>query len=398
MSALNCLELLRSSVPEVEGSGWKALNRFADDLDDLTRTAPDPREFTLWSTWVMGVRRTLAEHGHRTPSGSGAGSWQVLAQFIAGFHDLDLRDCLGAGHGALILDNAAPETAARWRARLEAGQLVGIAATERHGGSRVLEITTRARVGLRGNWLLSGEKSWVARLTEASGFVVFFRDPNGHISAAVVEAGAPGLDHDVIDAAGLTGCSWGLLRFQEVAIDPVADLVGGTGDGVRVFRNHFAGFRPLVTATALGAALRVHTLTADILGSRKKLGIVPTVRDNALMTLGRSYVEIISALLGTIVACRLATARNPQAELISQLSKADGVDTALRVVTELTPLIGAAGFQRSHPVAKVRADISGLLYADGIHDALYRSGGRRLLEQLHLEAGSGAQARSPFSK
>ncbi|MDG4785083.1 hypothetical protein O7626_03910 [Micromonospora sp. WMMD1102] len=73
-----------------------------------------------------------------------AGSvWQTLAQFCAGVHDLDLRDVTGPGHGAMILTDAAEATAETWRARLGRGDLVGIAATELHGGSRVQEITTR---------------------------------------------------------------------------------------------------------------------------------------------------------------------------------------------------------------------------------------------------------------
>jgi hypothetical protein len=55
------------------------------------------------------------------------------------------------------------------------------------------------------------------------------------------------------------------------------------------------------------------------------------------------------------------------------------VDTAHRAVTNLVPLLGAAGFQLHNPVAKARHDLTGLLYADGIHDSLYRSGGKSLL-------------------
>ena len=101
---------------------------------------------------------------------------QTLAQFVCGFHDLDLRDATGLGHGALL--RRAPEpTRTRWLTRLAAGHLVGIAATERHGGSRIQEITTRAVPVGPHRWAITGEKVWVSRLAEASGIVVFFRDP-----------------------------------------------------------------------------------------------------------------------------------------------------------------------------------------------------------------------------
>ena len=53
------------------------------------------------------------------------------------------------------------------------------------------------------------------------------------------------------------------------------------------------------------------------------------------------------------------------------------MDNVNYVVGEAAPLVGAAGFQHSHPIAEARADLTGLPYADGIHDSLYRSGGRQ---------------------
>jgi hypothetical protein len=78
-------------------------------------------------------------------------------------------------------------------------------------------------------------------------------------------------------------------------------------------------------------------------------------------------------------ARRRTATGHPSADLAARTSKAAGVDTAVHAVADLTPLVGAAGFQRGHPVAKARADLTGLLYADGIHDSLYRSGGITLL-------------------
>ena len=48
-------------------------------------------------------------------------------------------------------------------------------------------------------------------------------------------------------------------------------------------------------------------------------------------------------------------------------------------VSELTLLVGAPGFTADWPLAKARRDLNGLLYADGIHDSLYRAVGRALI-------------------
>ncbi|WP_329474438.1 acyl-CoA dehydrogenase family protein [Kribbella sp. NBC_01484] len=373
------LDPLRSSIGEVDDSGWHDLHRLADDLSALCAAAPRLADSTARSQWLLQVRRDLASRGHRSPTGRAGLVWQTLAQFTAGFHDLDLRDATGTGHGAMILAEGTADAAVRWRTRVEAGQLVGIAATERHGGSRIQEMTTRAVLRRDGTWQITGEKCWVSRLIESTGFVVFFRDPDGRISAAVVDADQPHVEREVIEPFGLEGWSWGLLHLNEVPVDPAADLIGRPGDGLGVFRRHFAGFRPLVTATALGTAAGVHTLVTGALAAKARVGVLPRIRDNALVVLGRTHAEITAALLAAITTSRLAADEHPHADFAARVGKAAGVDTAVRAVADLAPLIGAAGFQRAHPVAKARADLTGLLYADGIHDSLYRSGGVSLL-------------------
>ncbi|MEU7617717.1 acyl-CoA dehydrogenase family protein [Micromonospora rifamycinica] len=381
-SAMRWLGPLRSSVPEIDDNGWQDLHRLSGTLGDLCVTASNSaQDPAAWSRWLLGVRRKLADRGHRAPAGRAGLVWQTLAQFTAGFHDLDLRDATGPGHGAMILTEGSAQASARWGARLAAGELVGIAATERHGGSRVREITTRATVHRDGTWRLTGEKCWVSRVMESAGFVVFFRDPDSRISAAVVNADQPRLERKVIEPCGLGGWTWGVLHLHEVPIDPATDLLGRPGDGLGVFRRHFARFRPLVTATALGTAAGVHTLVTEALTAKTRIGLLPQVRDNALVVLGRTHAEITAALLAALTTSRLAADAHPHADFAARVGKAAGVDTALRAVADLAPLIGAAGFQRAHPVAKARNDLTGLLYADGIHDSLYRSGGVTLLTE-----------------
>lgn len=71
---------------------------------------------------------------------------------------------------------------------------------------------------------------------------------------------------------------------------------------MRLLRTHFAHYRPLVAATALGAAAAAHDRTATLLDSRQHDGIVSRIRDNALIIVGRTYAEINAALLAWV--CR----------------------------------------------------------------------------------------------
>lgn len=78
-----------------------------------------------------------------------------------------------------------------------------------------------------------------------------------------------------------------------------------------------------------------------------------------------------------LVACYFADTGHEQAGLWGTAMKAHGIDTAHLAAAELGLLLGAAGYRADSPIAKIRRDLGGLLYADGIHDSLYRAAGKQ---------------------
>ena len=78
--------------------------------------------------------------------------------------------------------------------------------------------------------------------------------------------------------------------------------------------------------------------------------------------------------------------------------KAHGVDSAYRAASDHALLAGAAGFTTGSVTAKARRDLNALLYADGIHDSLYRAAGRHLTSSAQPSmAVSSYPAGLPFS-
>jgi alkylation response protein AidB-like acyl-CoA dehydrogenase len=144
-----------------------------------------------------------------------------------------------------------------------------------------------------------------------------------------------------------------------------------------LLREHFAAYRPLVTATALGGAAAVFDTVAATLATRRASGELARLRDTALVTLGRAHANLVTALLGVIVAAQLSSAGRQDAERWGAAMKAHGIDTANQAAAELALLLGAVGYRADSPVAKIRRDLGGLLYADGIHDSLYRTAGKQ---------------------
>ena len=288
----------------------------------------------------------------------------------------------GFGHGRLIAAYASAAVAGPVAAPLLAGALAGIAVTETHGGSQVHATSTAAIPRRDGTWAVSGTKTWISRLDEAAVFCVFFKDPAGRLTAGVVNADSrwpvPPTGHArraCPDGRGVN-CTWTACGCGGVTSS------ARPGKGMDLLREHFAHYRPLVAATALGAAAAACDSVAAHLDARRKAGFITSLRDNALITLGRTYAQINAAMLAALTAQRLSQAGDDKAELWGCAAKAHGVDTAYAAVSELSLLAGAPGFAADSQLAKARRDLNGLLYADGIHDSLYRAVGRALIPGL----------------
>jgi len=384
--AARWLDPLLPAFPELTAHDTTMLDRFEDALRGLLEAHPVTRPAGAGerSRNLREVRRGLARSGYlglAVPARDGGHGrpplLQVLLQFTCGYHDVDLRDSTGLGHGRLVAAHAAPQVRDRWLPRLLAGDVSGIAITEPHGGTQVRATATNAVPAAGGTWRVSGTKTWISRLTEAAVFCVFFTAPDGKLTAAAMDAGADGLSRRLITPAGLSGWAWGELRLDGVIVRP-CDILGQPGEGMRLLHDHFARYRPLVAATALGAAASVHDQTATLLADRCHAGVIARVRDNALITLGRTWAQLNAALLAAVTAHRLADAGHPAAQAWGCAVKAHGADAAYQAASELALLAGAAGFTAGSRTAKTRSDLNALLYADGIHDSLYRAAGRTL--------------------
>jgi alkylation response protein AidB-like acyl-CoA dehydrogenase len=385
--AVRWLEPLLPSIPGLGGGVLARISRFDDALTALLDVYPvdygldqEARSFRLClvrqrlSTDGLLALAVPARHGgHGHPA-----VLQALLQFTCGYHDVNLRDSTGLGHGQLIADHATPQARDRWVPRILAGAVPGIAITESHGGTRVHATATHAVAAGDGTWQVTGVKTWISRLTEAAVFCLFFTAPCGQLTAAALDSGIAGLSRRLITPAGLSGWAWGELRLDHVTIRP-CDILGQPGNGMRLLRDHFATYRPLVAATALGAAAAVHDHASALLASRRQDGTIPRVRDSALITLGRTWAQVNAALLAAVTAHQLASTGHLDAETWGCGVKAHAADIAYQAASELALLEGAAGFTASSLAVKVRADLNALLYADGIHDSLYRSAGRNLI-------------------
>ena len=87
----------------------------------------------------------------------------------------------------------------------------------------------------------------------------------------------------------------------------------------------------------------MHTAVSEVLAAPVRTRALQRIRDNALIIVGRTHVDLTAALLGTLATVRLSGAGGAQADVWARISRASGVDTALAAVSELVSLLGAAG-------------------------------------------------------
>ncbi|MGW0649961.1 hypothetical protein ACWD4T_14260, partial [Streptomyces umbrinus] len=66
------------------------------------------------------------------------------------------------------------------------------------------------------------------------------------------------------------------------------------------------------------------------------------MRDTVLVALGRTHAELYGGLLSAVAAARLSELGSAVGDVWAREVKAHGVETALGVVQEIAPLVGAS--------------------------------------------------------
>lgn len=372
------LETFLSSA--VSAADWGFLADFESALSQM-----GPTSLRKESSSLLTLKRNLAAEGYggidvpASIGGRGKSSLlQMLIQFLCGYSDLDYRDIAHIGHGRLILNHGSQVQLERWANAILSGCLVGIAVTEPHGGTLVQSMRTVADKLPGGKWVLSGEKCWISRISEAAVIIVFFKIAGTEtIAAALLDPLSPGISKETLEPAGLHGWSWGRLMFQSVEFAD-SDFLATPARGLDLFRDHFMYYRPMVAMTALGGAAAMYDEIMLGLTSKVYVKSQDSVRDSAWETLGRGFIEIQAAALSALVAQQLVGSRQEMAGVWSRSSKALGCQAAYSLASKLAVFGGAAAYHEQSRITKIHDDLRAFLYADGVIDALFRSSGREL--------------------
>ncbi len=317
-----------------------------------------------------------------------------LAREILAFRD-GLSDFAFAMQGlgtASISLFGSPALTARYLPPVRDGRAIAaFALSEPEAGSDVAALATTAKADGASHLRIDGSKTWISNGGIADHYVVFARSGEAPgakgLSAFVVDADAPGLSVaeriEVIAPHPLAA-----LRFEGVRV-PLANRLGGPGDGFKVAMATLDVFRSTVGAAALGFARRALHETVERAASRKLFGASLAELQLTQGAMADSASEVDASAL---LVYRAAWTKDQGAARVSReaaIAKMFATEAAQRVIDRAVQLHGGFGVTKGVKVEELYREIRALRIYEGATEVQKVVIARELLKQ---RAGKSALA------
>ncbi|EKF19091.1 acyl-CoA dehydrogenase family protein [Nitratireductor pacificus] len=274
----------------------------------------------------------------------------------------------GLGTGAISFFGT-PEQQ-QWLDRTRAGRaLSAFALSEPRSGSDVANMDMVAtRDG--GDYVLSGEKTWISNGGIADLYTVFARTGEAPgakgISAFLVPADTPGLTVaeriDVIAPHPLAR-----LSFDEVRV-PASAMIGKPGEGFRIAMSVLDVFRSTVGAAALGFARRALDETIERAAGRQLFGAPLAELQMVQGHIADMALDVDAAALLIYRAAWTKDMGAPRVTREAAMAKLFATDRAQEVIDKAVQIHGGDGVRRGHVVESLYREIRALRIYEGASD------------------------------
>ena len=265
------------------------------------------------------------------------------------------------------------EQRALWLAPMVAGEALGaFALTEPHAGSDAAAIRMRAeRVGpadAPAGYRLTGTKIWITNAPAADRYLVFATvDPGAGakgIAAFLVEKGMAGFTFGAHEKKmGIRACPAAELVFEDCFV-PVANRLGGEGEGYRIALSALAEGRISIAAACVGLARSALEQAAAYLGQRTAFG-APLADQQGLRFVVAEMARDVEAARALTRQAAAMKDRGEPIGVASSLAKWTASDTAMKVATDAVQLFGASGYSRETGIERLMRDAKGAQIYEG---------------------------------
>ncbi|WP_066781802.1 acyl-CoA dehydrogenase family protein [Sphingomonas sp. CCH5-D11] len=255
--------------------------------------------------------------------------------------------------------------------------------TEPGSGSDAAALKTTAR--LEGDhYIVNGTKQFISGAGENEVYVTMVRTgaegPKG-ISCLVIDKDMPGVSF----GANERKLGWHAQPTRQVLFDnvkvPVANRVGGEGEGFRFAMMGLDGGRLNIGACSLGGAQRCLDEAIAYTKDRQQFGRPVADFQNTQFTLADMDTELQAARYLLYVAAAKVTAGAPDKTRFAAMAKRLATDTGSSVVDRALQLHGGYGYLMDYPIERFWRDLRVHSILEGTNQVMRMIVGRELTRQ-----------------
>ena len=335
------------------------------EIRPRAREVDDAQVESPLDLWGKAAKVGLA--GFMIPAEYGGGGvtdmvTQVLVQEQLCYGDIGIGNFVtSSGFFAdPILELGTEEQKDRWLRPLTTDNppVTALATTEPDYGSDAAGIQARA-VREGDHYVLTGQKTWISNAPYAQRFVVFATvDPSLRsrgVTAFVVERDAPGLTvGQPMRKMGQRGIVNAELFLDHVRV-PVADRLGGEGQGFTGLMRTFDASRILIGASCTGLSRAALDYATEYAKSRKQFG-KPIIEHQAVaFRLADMAVRTDISHLTTLRAAQLLD-RGERVTVEAAAAKLVGSENAMATTWAAVQTLGGWGYSQEFLVEKWMRD------------------------------------------
>ncbi len=249
-----------------------------------------------------------------------------------------------------ILTFGSEDQKKHWLPRLQSGEAIGcFGLTEPEFGSNPAGMLTRARRD-GGDWILSGEKTWITNGSVADIAVVWARTEDG-IRGFLVERGTPGFSASEIHGKlSMRASVTSSLKLDDCRVPDSAALP--QAKGLKTALSCLTQARYGIGWGAIGAAMDCYETARSYALTRKQFDQKPIASHQLVQEkLANMITEITKAQLLAIQVGRLKDRGQADAAHVSML-KRNNVAMALECARQSRDLLGANGIMDEYPIMR----------------------------------------------
>ena len=255
--------------------------------------------------------------------------------------------------------------------------------TEPGSGSDAAALKTTARRD-GDDYVLNGAKQFISGAGYNDVYVCMVRtseEKSKGITAIVVEKGTPGLSFGAPEKKlGWNASPTAQVVFEDCRV-PIANVVGGEGQGFRIAMMGLDGGRLNIGACSLGGAQRCLDESINYTKERQQFGQPIADFQNTQFTLADMATDLEAARALLYLAAAKVSAGAPDASRFSAMAKRLATDNGSSIVDRALQLHGGYGYLRDYPIERFWRDLRVHSILEGTNQVMRMIVGRELTRQ-----------------